>query len=710
MRTLLTALTCLMLFATPVVADDRAKGPLLDCHKGVVFPTGPEADAFSMMDQDLCSSGELSTSEFDTLRELELLAESGDSQAQYLLAKVHLWGRDVSSGPAKAVYWLEMAVIQGHAEAQLLLGFLYMQGKGTPTKPLKGIKWISKAADQGVAEGQVFMSFIVHSSLAAKAGLEGSDNPASAGFEWMKKAAEQGYALAQTLLSNSYFRGEGVPKNPSKAAEWLEKAAEQGFVMAQTGLSLAYLEGEVVPKNPSKAAEWAKKAAEQGGAKAQALLGRFYKEGIGVPQDHAEAARWLLKAAEQGISFAKAALGELIPKMVTDTFIRGQGDPQDFASVFKWMKEAAEKGEVHAYGPLSLMYLEGKGTNQDKEEAAYWRDKVISSADWIVLNNFALYLANDPEDDFVWSTQDQAGAEEVMLLAASYSPSRRPWGGAPETSLGWWYLTGKHHPGIPIDDRKALYWNSLGAMDDHPNALTNLALMYATGIGVEQDYGQVMVLLLRAADVFGDTHKQFLDDPDDWPVFTRAEVAPRFIAAHKLYLEAVAEETAAPVSALQAGLVREPPKSIQWGPCQLKRGGYDNDGNWVDLNGNVSAFGLKGAAKECLEQGQIPKVVFDRFMGLGSPSDKVEAVQLKVSFTLENSELIPDFTSIGKAYCQGIHENSLHEDIENAVCVTRLFTTVPNSVSEDELRCRTDEGDIYITLQSLCDEGDTPIR
>ena len=454
--------------------------------------------------------------------------------------------------------------------------------------------------------------------------------------------------------------------------------------------------------------EW-RPLAEQGRVSAQFNLGWMYEYGKGVPKDYKTAVRWYRRAAVQrhaGTHFyegvAQAALGK--------AYFLGQGVPQDFSEALKWLRKAARQGTVDAYGPLvAIMYLDIEDAGGDTEEAEYWLDKFVTSATWRKLNNTALWLGNDPDKKYGWSGKNEALALDLMLQAASNSPSEGPMGGAPETTLGWWYLTGEHEPAVPIDNKKSLYWNSLGAVDDHPNALTNLALMYSTGIGVERDYGQTVLLLLRAIEVFSREHDQFLDDPDSWPEFQRAKIPARFMEVRNLYLKAISKKTEEPASALRANLVMEPPKSIQWGACQLEEGGYDNNGNWVDLNGRVSAFGSKRTAEACLEQVQIPKTVFDRFMDSGSPTDKVEASELKVEFVLRNSVLIPNFASLGREYCQGIPQNNLHEEDEIEVCISRKFLKSSASVSKHELKCETDDGRIYTTLQTNCDPGDRPI-
>jgi len=108
MRTLLTALTALMLLATPVVAGDYEDASA--AHKG-----GDHQKAFRL---------------------LKPLAEQGDADAQALLGYKYHQGLGVPKDDAKAYYWWRKAAEQGNASAQFLLGAMYAKGEGV-TKVLE---------------------------------------------------------------------------------------------------------------------------------------------------------------------------------------------------------------------------------------------------------------------------------------------------------------------------------------------------------------------------------------------------------------------------------------------------------------------------------------------------------------------------------------------------------------------------------------------
>jgi len=126
MRTLLAALTALMLFATPVVAGDWEDAEA--AHKA-----GDFQKAFRLW---------------------KPLAEQGDADAQANLGLMYDTGRGVPENDAKAVYWYRKAAEQGHAGVQNSLGTMYDNGEGVPEDNAKAVHWYRKAAEQGHARAQ----------------------------------------------------------------------------------------------------------------------------------------------------------------------------------------------------------------------------------------------------------------------------------------------------------------------------------------------------------------------------------------------------------------------------------------------------------------------------------------------------------------------------------------------------------------------------
>ena len=121
MRTLFTALTALMLFATPVVAEDWDDAV-------AAYDAGDYQKAFRLF---------------------KPLAEQGDTWSQSNLGLMYANGEGVPKDDAKAAHWTRKAAEQGYVIAQSNLGIIYATGEGVPENNVKAYAWCSIAATQG---------------------------------------------------------------------------------------------------------------------------------------------------------------------------------------------------------------------------------------------------------------------------------------------------------------------------------------------------------------------------------------------------------------------------------------------------------------------------------------------------------------------------------------------------------------------------------
>ncbi|MFA9485778.1 MULTISPECIES: tetratricopeptide repeat protein [unclassified Moraxella] len=84
--------------------------------------------------------------------------------------------------------------------------------------------------------------------------------------------AAQGNHHAQFFLAKRLQKGEGTPKDASRAAYWYTRAAEQNIPPAQLNLGLMYLRGEGVGADMDEARKWLEKAAHLGDNRASYAL------------------------------------------------------------------------------------------------------------------------------------------------------------------------------------------------------------------------------------------------------------------------------------------------------------------------------------------------------------------------------------------------------------------------------------------------------
>ena len=136
------------------------------------------------------------------------------------------------------------------------------------------------------------------------------------------------------------------------------------------------------------------------------------------------------------------------------------------------LRVLAEKGDPKAQYRMALAYQEGRGVAPNMEEAVRWYRLAAAKGHAASQNNLGLILGEG-------IGVRRAPVEAVRLIKLSIENGG--YGGEPETTLGWWYQTGKMRPALKKDLEMAKHWNEKGAEKGNPNASSNLALMYFMG-------------------------------------------------------------------------------------------------------------------------------------------------------------------------------------------------------------------------------------
>lgn len=190
--------------------------------------------------------------------------------------------------------------------------------------------------------------------------------------------------------------------------------------------------------------------AESGDPQAQANLGLVYQAGVGIQPDYTQAKKWLLRAAEKDNQDAQMGLWLLYKK--------GQGVVANEAEAFKWLLATARHGNPIFQGIVGLSYARGQGVMQNDKEAEKWLRMAAERKDPVA----QYYLA----DFYIKNKRSSKYSESLELLNASSAAG-------------------------------------------YPPAYTDLAIMYAQGLGVTQDKAKALQLMQQAADM-GDAEAQML--------------------------------------------------------------------------------------------------------------------------------------------------------------------------------------------------------
>jgi len=322
--------------------------------------------------------------------------------------------------------WLELAQ-DGDAEAQFRLARLYVDGKGIDADASEAVKWYRLAAAQGHARAQAGLGFMLHSG-------RGVEPDIAEAIEWYRKAADRGRASAQFNLGKVHLDGEGVDADVEEALHWFRMAADQGYPAALTSLAQLYEAGRGTESDPVRAFKLRKRAAKERHPEAEFQLARMFAEGIGTERDTKKALRYYQRAANQGHANARAALDSMdstpaLPQTIATApavaapeieappgalvepqpgagwspqqqfergraLLFGDGVPRDPNRAEDWLRMAAEAGHGEAAYRLGLLLYRGRAgggkghlrayvwfaraAERGIGDAAAWRDRVYA--------------------------------------------------------------------------------------------------------------------------------------------------------------------------------------------------------------------------------------------------------------------------------------------------------------------------------------------
>jgi TPR repeat protein len=248
------------------------------------------------------------TGDFDAALEAwRPLAEQGEGDAAFHVARMYLLGQGVVPDLGIARQWMRNAALAGHTVAADCLGVSRGMGR-------KGRRRLLALARDGDAVAQYFLAGRIVSLRP-----EGSDDV----VRWYRSAAEGGVAAARLEMARRHLSGDGVVRDPREAARWLHLAAEQSAPVARALLGELYLEsGEL--HDPELSAQRFRKAAEEGDPYAQLVLALMYAEGRGIERDPVLAYAWLIIASDGTLPSGHDVMLNVLRRIVTSEMTEEQ--------------------------------------------------------------------------------------------------------------------------------------------------------------------------------------------------------------------------------------------------------------------------------------------------------------------------------------------------------------------------------------------------
>lgn len=307
--------------------------------------------------------------------------------------------------------------------------------------------------------------------------------------------AEKGDADAQCRLGIMLLTGQNFKKDEEQAVYWFKKSAGQGNVEAQILLAFSYFEG--VERDEARAFKLAKTIAEKDPgsiniknihgveeiyssveelvAAAQIILGVTYYEGRGgVQKDLEQAEYWFDKAVGHASEPFKKEAERILKKVRAE--IRAEKARKEVNSPDNIIKRA-ESGDTDAQFTLGMMYYNGENVKQDYEQAFYWLKKATDKRPTTRSRGLLAYMylkgigcRKDDEQAFKMfkeiSEQNESDVVQEMTFLDGY------------------------------------------ALDALRGAQLNLGLMYADGIGTNQDLEKAEFWLNKVAEHSGEDIKK----------------------------------------------------------------------------------------------------------------------------------------------------------------------------------------------------------
>jgi len=220
----------------------------------------------------------------ETDNALEWEEEATDKKSQTLYEAVET-GSDLCK-----IKELQKLAEAGDSNAMRELGLCYENGQGVNQDYNEAAKWYRKSADAGNAWAMGQLAYYYEYG-------QGVNQDYNEAAKWYRKAADAENAWAMDNLGWLYFNGKGVTSNYIEAEKWFRKAIDNDYKNAWNGLGRCYLEGY---GNDNEAYKLFCKGAETGNLTAMTNVGFCLEFGRGVEANPVEAMNWYQKALDKG--------------------------------------------------------------------------------------------------------------------------------------------------------------------------------------------------------------------------------------------------------------------------------------------------------------------------------------------------------------------------------------------------------------------------
>src|SRR5580693_9542981 len=165
---------------------------------------------------------------------------------------------------------------------------------------------------------------------------------------------------AMTLIGEIYRDGAAVARSNQEASRWFRLASNLGDPEASYELGALLIQGENgVTKDPAAAKAQFERAAAKNHPGAMYNLGVMALQGLdGKTPDYNQAAQYFLRAANAGDDDAAYSYGVMLRD--------GKGAQQNVEEAAHWLKRASDDGIVAGQVEYAIMLFNGEGVKKDE--------------------------------------------------------------------------------------------------------------------------------------------------------------------------------------------------------------------------------------------------------------------------------------------------------------------------------------------------------
>lgn len=264
----------------------------------------------------------------------------------------------------QSLTYLRAQAANGQHEARTKISALYEHGDaGVPRDTQEAMIW-----SRGVFDKQIAKAL----QLCAQelTDLEAVRRHPHSTYALIAEAAKQAQPNASYLAAIMLMKGVGVSQNVEAGLSHLTKAAEANQVDAQYELGRFYGERfKYSVKDTRRSLYWYDRAVQNGDTRALIDLAYTYFEGDDtVSRDYERAFKYAKQGAETGDKYCQYIVGDL--------YLRGRGTLQNPEQAVRWLTQSGEQGFSMAIEELAVIFFKGfGGVPQNYENAYYWCTK-----------------------------------------------------------------------------------------------------------------------------------------------------------------------------------------------------------------------------------------------------------------------------------------------------------------------------------------------